>query len=233
MNIFKFFKKHRVTIIITFVTGLILIYIKPLLDFLGGKLISFLLLISDKYNEFYYTLIAKNDPYLIVSDTNYMIIFVAFSVYVGIFIYLLDQRKGLKKDASENLVKIKNIKKRITDNNVEQDNDLGEESILSELDKIEVIAEDNVRYFEKPNRVVLTARIVIVLVGILLFSKFAFYQSISDKNVEFRNRTRIILPYIGQEKINRLNSKWAQMKNSEDYEKIINELDEHEGQHIK
>lgn len=104
--------------------------------------------------------------------------------------------------------------------------------ILEDLNVLESVNEELSKSIRKSKNGALRIKILLIFMSVILFTNYTLYSSVTSQNVSFRNQTIILLPYVGIEKIDKIKSDWAQMKNSDDYKTIMNSIIELEQNHL-
>jgi ABC-type multidrug transport system fused ATPase/permease subunit len=227
----KFIRTHLSTILISLAVGILLFYIQPILTVLGNAIVNLFLFASESFSDSYYKSIAKNDPYIFEQFNNYFLTIAFFGVFVYMTIYMRRKRSELKSKIKDRLSEIKELKKKVENGNNEKQ--LGKEEMLSDLNELEIQVSLREGQLDKKENLFLVSTILVLSLGVLLFSNFFMNKNIVDENIQFRNRKVILLPYVDQTEIDKLNSDWTLMKNSEDYDSIMVTLKELEKKYLK
>lgn len=202
-------KRHRVAITCSIVASLLVLYaIEPLLNWV----METTTLISNYLGTAYEDRLYQNLATMESSDFSFVLVvmfFFAPVIIVSSSGFATNVRKLLKSTAKEE----QNRNKTNTD--------------VSKSKKSGVIK----RYVDNfPRLRTFIFASISLLVSLMSIDSIAKYQFQWPNLVEFRHHMRIIAPYIDSEKEKLIISKWSQMKNRNDYDKIYVELNSISGQ---
>jgi len=222
-SVIKFIRKHKVTIFITFIIGIILLYIKPFLDYIGEKFVSLLLGLSDKYNELYYSVLAKNNPYSFDAEILVVTVLIWLLLLWGWIIYEIHQKYSFRRIARQDLIEINTLKNKIVPEESESEIDV--DSIVSKLEELEIEATKFKDSLYKRNHLKTFTGILFIFISLLFFFEQSLNESTTKKYIDFRNRTIILNPYVEISEINKLNS--------DDYKNLIEALEKLEKEYLK
>jgi len=221
---FKFIKYNRKQIIISFVAGLILLIIKPLLSWIGGLLINTMLNVSNSFSDYFYVSISKQNPNLI--DTQILILLV---YGIGVFLLYLnfvarDKKNNLKVQSEEQIDSLEQLKKKIegNDSQVKKSKD----EILADItDSINSINEYKSKV--KIGKTLWALHFTSILLFLILFLSHLFYTQVNEENTSFQRDLKIVRYNSKSDSlIYKFEAKWVQMKNKEDYDRISNSIQE-------
>jgi hypothetical protein len=225
----KNLKKYRSTITVSLLVGIFIFYISPILSFIGDQFVEFLLYASDKFSDDYYESLAVNNPYVFAETTNYIASLGSVSFLFWYLIYLKIKRNDLKEGVAKILADIKSMQDEL-ERKKEQ---LTKDERLEKLNRVKISALSQKSRLDKRDNALIGLSITTIFYAVAIFYTFALKTSVTHLNIEFRNQTIILLPHLGQEKINEIKSEWSQMKNSDDYEVINTKITEFENKYIK
>jgi len=200
----QFIKENKKAIIISLVGGIIVFYSQPLLIFVGAQLVNLFVSISSRFSNYYYQLIAQNDPNLITDHVAFVI--TAFS-YFGLM-YLIISIAESVRDGKRKLAEL--------------------ERIIKGGKKEEIDVESEMPKLRKNMRMLKGAAIAVIIVSVLFYFFLAFKQSlyseVNFKNVSFQNRLIVLSVHLSDNEIKQLRAKWVQMKSADDYKQIMNSI---------
>ncbi|MBN7816797.1 hypothetical protein [Algoriphagus pacificus] len=215
----NFIKRNFKSIAISFVVGVVIFYLQPFLDILGKAFVNFIIYVNENISNVYYKSIAVDDPNLFSQNNSLVLVllfeFVLFIIFVNIknFNYEVSKLKMSFRDSLNTTLSPAQIEKR---NNIELENNL-----------IELEKSISIKSNALDRRVKLLDRLFLftsVILFLLIFFNHSFKKSISEKNLEFRNRLIVIKPYVDIQEIDMLKSKWARIENLNDYNNTISYL---------
>lgn len=229
----RLIKKHLSTILISLLVGIILFYAQPVLSYLGNEIVNLFILTSVGFSNYYYKLVAKNDPYVFDEMNNYLLV-LAFLLTMFFFLAETYRTKNqLKKKINELLNSIQDMRNRLNGSTTEKKDKMDKEEMLSDIKQFEEQLTNQKESAEKRDKLLIAMVILQVFFGIILLSNYALNKSILKENIDFRNRQIILSPYLEQSEINKINSQWYLMENSDDYVSIVEKLKSYESQYIK
>lgn len=78
-------KENKITIIISLIIGILIFYLQPLLTFVGTQIVNLFVTVSTKFSNYFYQLIAQNDPNLISNYMASIVVLTAIAVQLVIF----------------------------------------------------------------------------------------------------------------------------------------------------
>lgn len=213
---------HKTEIVISLITGMLIFYLQPLLGYLGNYFVKTILFISDKFSNYYYQSISKNDTN-IFSEMNSIILNYFISIFfIGFIIYFREKRKKLQSDIDDSLSSISKTKEKLEELN----SDENKKSIKSKeelLEEITVFVESTKSMrdsiYKKDNYTIFLS-ITSAFLILLLFSTNAINSSISKENLIFKNDLIKIAPYTSDSVVIKIRSDWARIENSKDFDHI-------------
>jgi hypothetical protein len=200
MNVFKWLKRYKSNFIINGVIITIVFYpIQFLLDFLGNLFIQNVILISEILSNNYYTQIAKNNPNTFTDWISFFLIIIFLTLLFALISYLEISKNQLKQKFD------KKINKQLP---------LSEEILLEEIKNTE---EHLTKIQESLSKKDNSLYIMSFFLMILLFINYAWMKGVASENVNFRNDIIKISPWADETELKLIKSKWASMKNKNDY----------------
>lgn len=209
--------EHRVAILISFIVGVLLIYLEPLVTGLGEGLVDIAIYSSRFFSDWYYSEVALNDPNLFTSFSNYILTFFFIIFNVGALIFLRSKHNDLRSRVNDNLTKILQSRENL----VQENNDpISKDEVMRELDELEVKARLLTDKIPEKDRRLVIIGILVGLLSVILIISYGVKVSIGSTNLSFKNKLTIIKPYISESEYDELNSDWARMENSEDFNDI-------------
>lgn len=215
-------RKHKKEIIISLVTSIILFCLEPLLNFLGKIFVRTIILISDTFSNYYYTLVAQNDPNTFAAWNNFLLIAIILIILFGYISYIVGRKRELKERIERMQKKIAISKEFLKKE--ETADEKSKVNILSEIAAFENDANQIQESLSKLDNKFLTLYIMSFFLMALLFTNYALIEAISSENVEFRNDIIKIAPYSSHLEIKLIQAKWVSMKNKDDYRIIKNRI---------
>ncbi len=205
-------KENKTSIIIALVVGLFLFYSQPLLTFIGTQIVNLFVAVSIKFSNYYYSLVAQNDPNLISNYIASIIVllywFVVSSFFAELYIALQDYERELQNIEG----KLKGIK--------------------DDLSKGETTPELEITQLQKKIQKRKRGMKMVIAISFLLFLYFCFkqgmYSVVNAKNVSFQNKLIVLSVHLSEDEIKQLKAKWVLMKSSDDYKQIIRAISDYE-----
>ncbi len=194
---------------------------------MGEKAVNSFVFISEKFNTTYYTAIADNNPYIFAEKTNYIIILISSIILACSLLAIVIKKDEIRERINDNLSEIKKIRKTLTGEEVEEEKP-SKEKLIERVLALEEINKSQKHHFDKRDNTFISVIILSFLLIISLFFSYIYSINVTRKNIDFTNKTTIVLPYIGQESVNKLKSSWTQMTTKNDYIAITKELETYE-----
>lgn len=218
----KYFIKHKAAILISFVIGIVIFYMQPILLWFGEAVVDFCIMTSDTFSEMYYESIAINDTNAFSALNNY-ILSLAMGIALLVSVKYIKQRKrDLIRKVKNQLTEIDKLNSKIDGDDT--NNQLTEKDIQAELAFLEESVNETQDRLEKRDFRFIILTIITPIFILAMMGNYVMMRSVSIENTSFRNKMDILLPYVGQEKINKLKSQWCLMNNSKDYNAINKEI---------
>lgn len=208
-------RKHKKEIIISLVTGILLFYVQPALNFLSELFVWTFILISDTFSSNYYTSVAKNNPNTFAEWSNILLIIIISIISFSSISYIGSRKSELKKRIAKTLEDIARSKERLA--NKETEKEKSKEDILKELAILEDDANQIQESLLKRDNDLLILYVMSFFLMASLFTSYALTKAISSENVEFRNDLIKIAPCSSDPEIKLIQAKWVSMKNKADY----------------
>lgn len=224
-------KKNLSNIIISLIIGILTFYLQPILEYIGKVVVNYFNLASDTFSNYYYSIVAENDPYTFEGLTNYLLILLFGIVLLLIYITFSRLIHGQELKIQSRIKEI-GRQKKFTEK-ATKDEGVTDEEFWTNIRKMENISQNSLLIIDNNKKRLKLMIIITAVLMIVLLSNYAFKITVTTENTKFRNKTIILLPILGQEKINELKSSWALMENSNDYNRIIEEVNRAEKMLLK
>lgn len=191
-------------------SGIWVVALGPAFSFITEITISFLSLLFSSLENSIYESVAKGYSEESSSMAVTLILYI-FSLYLGYSIAVLIPKKSKEKKSE-----LDKIGEELTD--IKSDLDLDSKKRLDEIENRLNLQRDKLR---KIGRVVISFLVV--------FFVFIYIQSIVlkykiNKISNYEQKIKTVKPFISQNQYDLFNSSFAQIKNSSDYDKLINSI---------
>ncbi|GEM_PF-2788835 len=207
-------KENLKMILFTIGSGFFIFYHQELIRFLIELLIS----VSKNFSDFYYSEVAINNTSILNALSGSMIlgVFVLIIFFAGYYL-LMEKREVERNFKLEELDEKNDVEKKRV-------------SIKEKMDNIRKNARRRVGYVN----LIIKAYIIFTSLFVLYsLVRIGLSTSVESQNILFMNKTEILLPYVGQEEINKLKSSWRLMENSEDFDQIQKYIEDKKNEFIK
>lgn len=215
-------KKYRREIFISIATGILVLYLKPLLDSFGSVLISTCILVSVTFSNYYYTSVALNDSNAFIDLTYLLLIELSLLIIFYGIVNSINPKKAVEELIQKTLKKNSELKVQILQPELKV-----EKSREERLKELEAIDKEIKQADKDMKSIMRTLYILWFFLGIFLFTSYAFTKTVSSENVVFRNDIFKIAPFTNDIEIKEIQAQWTSMKNKRDYEnvtKIVSEI---------
>ena len=201
-------KENKKSIIIALIIAITVFYMQPLLTFIGTQIVNLFVSMSNKFSNYFFQLVAENDPNLISNYIASLIVLVFWWVGMDVFMKPWEAIK----DAEKKVIRFeRQIKGSETDLKKEE---INIESEIAELKAM--LRKRKVR-----------SKFIIIL-SVLIFFYFSFkhgiYSEVNLENVSFQNRLTVLAAHLSDNETKQLRAKWVQMKSANDYKQIKNAI---------
>jgi hypothetical protein len=217
---FNTIKTYKKEFQISILTGIILIFFESTIKLLGRYIINFLILISDKFSNYYYKSVAEYDIsemiYLntLFSTFNFIIV---LSALAGLLIFMNTQLKNKIKN------KLKNIDKNISN----EENNILHNEIKNESERLIKIKDKYSKILDSTsNKKHKFLFYYIFIMSLVFFSTIAFSLTVNIENVTFKKDLIKISPHLSDYELKVIEANWITMNNSEDYNEIKKRISE-------
>jgi hypothetical protein len=204
----RFIKENKKAIIISLIVGIIVFCLQPIVIFVGTQLVNLFVSINNKFSNYFYRLIARNDPNLI-SDYVAAVTTILFYLVV---LYSLNTIWDTVSDQESELTKLERLIKGSEDGSKKVEID-----IESEIPKLR----------KRMNILKVTAKVTIIIslfFYLYLAIQQGIYSQVNVKNVSFQNKLTVLSVHLSDNEIKQLRAKWVQMKSADDYKQIMNSI---------
>ncbi|MCX6222774.1 MAG: hypothetical protein NTZ69_17545 [Bacteroidia bacterium] len=183
--------------------------------------------LSVNFKNTYYTFVSANVNFTEHVIAILIIAFAAIGCYF-VYSYINEAYINVRKMLLESLEKISTARNEFHNKKQEpQPNiDLSDEEFLLELGRVETNVQKKLSKWNNKRYLFNGVYALAIVLPVYLLLIVLISNSISNKNLIFKLQTTILLPYIGQDEVNKLNSSWALMRNETDYIKINTQIEE-------
>lgn len=188
-------------------------------------IIGFFINVSTTFSDWYYRVLASN---VYPNNDSVTVLLLLAIVYFLILFY------NDKTNRKQNKIRaqIDNIKAKIDDiengvNNIDNTSsyqiELSSEEKLSSLNMKLSLSKE----LSKTQTILVLMYLgIAVLISLYILVQVPLNLTVNDDKSKFKQSIIILLPYIGQDEVNKLNSSWALMTNTADYNKITTQIEE-------
>lgn len=195
-------------------------------NFVSNAIVDYFISINTSFSNNYYASLAKNNSFEIDIQNSFAVLML-LAMFVGFkggkymrktneakseIQFILEETKKNRKAPNEK-------EKKAVGNNGELD---AEALNLKRSDDLALYR----AYYKKikSGTYLFTGMTCILVLFITI--NYSINKSKNIAQISFKQKTTILLPYIGQDEVNKFNSSWALMKNAADYDKIITQIEE-------
>jgi hypothetical protein len=209
----KFLKQHRKEIFISLGTGLILYFIEPILNFLGGRIVTVSISISKSFSDSFYKKLAEKDLSEINEWTATIVTWGTLTMIIFGIIFFQFKKIDIKR-------RVEKINSEV--NPIESDDSNRTEQEMEEDLKLSFAKLRNAQ--NRFSKLVLPFKIINIILFCFIIFIFAQIKVRKDLIVSFNNKIEALKPYLDAKEIDKLNSRWVLIKNSNDFDNLNFEL---------
>lgn len=197
-------KENKKSIIISLIVGILIFYSQPLLTFVGTQIVNLFVAVSTKFSNYFYQLVAQNDPNLISDYVASIVVLLFWFLAVDLFVEPLVAIKTFESELKVFERKIKG----------------GE----GDLTREEVNIESEIANLKKTIKKKKVLTKLVITISFLMFLYFSFkqgiYSEVNLNNVSFQNNLTVLSVHLSDNEIKQLRANWVQMKSADDYKQI-------------
>lgn len=177
MDIIKFITDNKKQILITVFVGIFVIYLRPLLDIIGEKVVGLLLKASERFSNQYYLNLSVFSSDKFDRFTYLLLILVVIILLISLLITITSREK-------------------------------------------EQIKHLPVSFFKMTLWIIFGS----AMLTFLLMGQHIYFESQYIRYNAFQNKITAIAPYIANQEVLSYRSRFVLMKNTEDYEQLMDDL---------
>lgn len=216
----QFFKSNKKEILISLVTGIILIYVGPPLYNLGVWFVDRLVDLSISFSNYYYSTLAENNTLSFDETNNTILLWLMLCTviyilqdYVQSKVKLLQEAKALKRKNSLH-------RDQLLGKLQYPQTDEEKQKMLDEMQEVDDSLDGILSALEKKKK---SVKVMVMCYGLFVlyfYTKSLFHSIISDQINDFKIELTKLAPNVPEKTVKLLQAQWVEMDSKVDYDSI-------------